>query len=73
MLLAIKFKPYGFLKKSPPYYKSLPKNHLSRVVFFQKNLTASPRQQVNYFLFFFFLLKIDVLKNMKQNPDIKKA
>jgi len=56
--LAIKFKPYGFLKKSPPHNNTCSKNHFSRVVFFQKNLTASPRQQVNYFLFFLFLLKM---------------
>jgi len=39
----------------------------SRVVFFQKNLTASPRQQVNYFLFFFFLLKIEARSAAEHN------
>lgn len=42
-----KFKPYGFLKKSPPY----------RVVFFQKNLLVQspPPDEMAFFFFRFFL------------------
>ena len=35
--------------------------------FFKKNLTAIQRQHLNYFLFFFFLLKIDVRSAAKHN------
>jgi hypothetical protein len=56
-----KFKPFGFLKKSPPY----------RVVFFQKNLLVQspPPDEMAFFFFRFFLCQ----KNFCQGGFRKKT